>query len=287
MLGNALFERRVRGEDKKERDTRIERAAGLLKYSCDEGYNHKSCHLLTKTPSTKSDKKAAREELLTRHEVACLRGSVKSCSQLANLLHAARNNPRRAHEALEHACALGITSSCSKLGLMLIDPKGLDIPEKEARAMSFELFSKGCVIEKDAASCSHLAMAYSEGKGVEANADEAFTLHKRACKMGHMPACCNPKGADCLAAKTRLDEMALEGFRAFQTQCSAGDTRACSLKYLFAARGFAGEIDSKELMNMALEACAKGDGLTCEKVGAKLLENTTLQDALVYFEKAC
>ncbi len=87
---------------------------------------------------------------------------------------------------LEKACDGGDIRSCSKLGFMYADGKGV----KQDYFKAVELLHKSCE-NGVPPGCSHLGIRYLTGQGVKQDSYKAIELFQKACNSGYADGCYN------------------------------------------------------------------------------------------------
>jgi hypothetical protein len=113
---------------------------------------------------------------------ACAGGSWESCTDLGLMFDQGRGVAKDYSHAISlysKACDASYGTGCNNLGVMYEDGRGLAKDDSQALA----LFSKGCS-GGDADSCGNLGAMYSAGAGVPKDLSRAGTLLAKACDGG-------------------------------------------------------------------------------------------------------
>ena len=193
-----------------------------------------------------------------------------------------------------NACNTGLATSCSRLGVLFEQGRG--VGKDEARAAA--LYTKACD-GGDAEGCFNLGVLLEQGRGVDKDEARAATLFTKACDGG------NTAGCSSLAGGVGKDETGTAGF--FTKACDRGDAEGCfNLGVLFdqghrvatdkarAAALYTKACDGGHApgcVNLYTKACDGGDAEGCFRLGLLFDEGRAVdQDrahAADLYAKAC
>jgi TPR repeat protein len=97
--------------------------------------------------------------------------------------------PPRAAELFGAACDAGLEEACGRLGLMLVEGRGVAADA----ARGAKLLERGCE-SGNGSSCNNLARSFYKGLGVPVDRERARALWKKACTLGDEVGCKNAEG---------------------------------------------------------------------------------------------
>jgi TPR repeat protein len=107
-----------------------------------------------------------------------------ACLDLGILVRA--SDPRTAIELFGASCDAGLDKACGRLGLMLVEGRGVATDATRGA----KLLEKACD-GGDGSACNNLGRSYYKGIGVTADRDRAQSLWKKACTLGDQAGCSN------------------------------------------------------------------------------------------------
>jgi TPR repeat protein len=168
------------------------------------------------------------ERAETLYRVACDRGSVEGCANLAIARTWGTEAPdpvARAASVVENACVSSRNPrACLVLGVLRSRGSAMardENDEKEGAAY----FERACELGEMAA-CARLGKAYLVGDGVSADDVTAMRLFRRACDYARADACTGLATMYCMGRGSPRDPARAGAL--FKQACAAGDAVACS-----------------------------------------------------------
>jgi TPR repeat protein len=173
----------------------------------------------------------------------------------------------REPERCEQLCEQGDPTSCSNLGVLLVDD-GLGVPAHPARAA--KLFEQACEA-KAMPACANLGSMLARGQGVPRDVTKAKTLLKRACDAKVAEAC------------GELGQL-VDDPKLLDEACAGGSGRACN------ALGIRVEQrDPARAAQLFERACKRADPEGCANFGQALLDRSPPDGvtAAKVLEQAC
>ena len=184
----------------------------------------------------------------------CEGGDVRDCEKLGVQLIEGRGlatDPVRAAEALRRACEGGSVSSCRRLAVLLASGASAD------PAATQRWRERGCDLG-DADACAEASEAF--GRGLLArDAKKGRALDEKACALGRGASCFVLARAEpATGAEKKPDLVAAAGW--LRKGCDGSDGNSCWELAQLTMHGKAGARDDERALDLMLLACAQGKG---------------------------
>ncbi len=156
------------------------------------------------------------------------------------------------------ACADGVQSACSPLGIMY--ELGLATRPDPARAA--RLYQQACQAE-NVGGCLNLGLAYAKGNGVSADQRRARALFGWACEREH-PVACRELGTLFVNGLGGAPEPG-RGAQLYQSACDLGDGEACTrLAGLYERNAW--RLNAGKALDLYEKGCVLGNAEGCDGV---------------------
>jgi TPR repeat protein len=218
---------------------------------------------------------------------ACSGGNSGSCTELGWLYQNAKGvggDDKQAVTLYRKACDANDGRACNNLGSMQENGRGIEKDESKAVALYF----KGCD-HKNGIACANLGRAYDNGMAVIKDPAKAFAFYQMSCDDGFAPGCTDV-GLD-LASGKGVGRDDTQATALYKKACEGNDAQGCNNLGAMYLNGRGVARDEMQAVTLARKGCDGGYMQACNNLGWMYQNGRGIgQDdnqAATMFRKAC